>query len=176
MICQSNNSMRRFADVLKKYKLAAEDSVQIVAHAKVPIIKFVDIKTGINVDMSFENATGLTANATFAGWKMQFPAMPVLVTVIKQFLMMRGLSSVQYGGLGGLSVTCLVVSMLQMMPRVRNGSLRPEHHLGEMLIEFLDLYGNRFDLDNTGIAFNPPSYYNKVWSCSLSPDNANPGA
>lgn len=88
--------------------------------------------------------------------------MPVLVTVIKQFLMMRGLNEVVHGGLGGFSVTCLVTSLLQNMPRVQSGELVPEQHLGELLIEFLDFYGNRLDTTRTGIVMRPAGYFEKV--------------
>ncbi|KAL8745341.1 MAG: hypothetical protein Q9184_007886 [Pyrenodesmia sp. 2 TL-2023] len=87
--------------------------------------------------------------------------MPIITTLIKQFLKMRGLNEVVNGGLGGFSVTCLVTSLLQNLPRVQSGEIIPEQHLGEILIEFLDLYGNQFDLARTGISMNPPGYYDK---------------
>ncbi len=160
--CQTNSQMRKFGRHLNDSQVAKAGSVEVIIGAKVPIIKFVDRVTSIKVDVSFENETGLIANETFSAWKRQFPAMPILVTLIKQFLMMRGLNEVMNGGLGGFSVTCLVISMLQNMPRVQTGELLPEEHLGEMLIEFLDLYGNRFDISRTGIMMNPPGYFNKV--------------
>lgn len=160
--CQSHKNMHKFATQLRVSRVAKEESVEVIVHAKVPLIKFVDRITSIKVDLSFENQTGLIANSTFLTWKTQFPAMPILVTVIKQFLMMRGLNEVVNGGLGGLSVTCLVTSLLQNMPRVQTRELTPENHLGEMLIEFLDFYGNQLDISRTGIVMDPPGYFNKV--------------
>lgn len=158
--CQTTNHLRRFSDFVRKSGLGTE--VEMIAKAKVPLIKFVDRLTGIRVDVSFENNTGILANHTFTDWKSQYPAMPVLVTIIKQFLMMRGMNEVVHGGLGGFSVTCLVTSLLQNMPRVQTGELIPEEHFGELLIEFLDLYGNRFDTNRTGISMRPPGYFEKV--------------
>ncbi|KAL8849673.1 MAG: hypothetical protein Q9221_005363 [Calogaya cf. arnoldii] len=158
---QSTNQMRNFAGYLQEIGLAKAGSVEVIPSAKVPLVKFIDQMTGIRVDVSFENETGLVANDTFSTWKRQFPAMPILTTVIKQFLMMRGLNEVVNGGLGGFSVTCLVTSLLQNLPRVQSGEVIPEQHLGEMLLEFLDLYGNQFDLDRTGISMKPPGYYDK---------------
>ncbi len=160
--CQSYHSMRKFASYLMDSHIAAEGSVEVISKAKVPLIKFVDRLTSIKVDMSFENYTGLSANETFVSWKSQFPAMPILVTLIKQFLMMRGLNEVVNGGLGGFSVTCLVTSLLQNMPRVQTGELVPENHLGEILMEFLDFYGNQIDISRTGIKMDPPGYFYKV--------------
>ncbi|KAL8729939.1 MAG: hypothetical protein Q9166_004384 [cf. Caloplaca sp. 2 TL-2023] len=159
--CQSSTQMHKFAHYLQQIGMAERGSVEVIPSAKVPLVKFVDQMTGIRVDVSFENETGLIANDTFNDWKRHFPAMPILTTVIKQFLMMRGLNEVVNGGLGGFSVTCLVTSLLQNLPRVQSGEVVPEQHLGEMLLEFLDLYGNQFDLDRTGISMNPPGYYDK---------------
>lgn len=167
--CQTNSSMYRFAGLLRDSCMAKDDSIEVITKAKVPIIKFVDHLTSIKVDMSFENYTGISSNKTFINWKTQQPAIPILVTAIKQFLMMRGLNEVVNGGLGGFSVTCLVTSLLQNMPRVQTGELVPEHHLGEILIEFLDFYGNQMDISRTGIMMDPPGYFDKVCSsCSIS--------
>ena len=162
VICQSKTKIFKFGQFIRSSRIAQEDSVEVIASAKVPIIKFIDRVTAIKIDVSFENDTGLVANETFSVWKRQYPAAPVLVAIVKQFLMMRGLNEVQFGGLGGFSVTCLVVSLLQNMPRIQNGSLVSEENLGEVLIEFLDFYGNRIDISRTGIMMNPPGYFDKV--------------
>ncbi|KAI4114368.1 MAG: hypothetical protein LQ345_004838 [Seirophora villosa] len=159
--CQTHSQMFRFAHHLEQAGIATHGSTQVIFKAKVPLVKFIDQMTGLQVDVSFENETGLVANETFNAWKQQFPAMPILTTVIKQFLKMRDLSEVVNGGLGGFSVTCLVTSLLQNLPRVQSGEIIPEQHLGEMLLEFFDLYGNQFDLARTGISMNPPGYYDK---------------
>lgn len=162
VVCQTKKQLFRFGDFIKSSGMAQQGSVEVIVGAKVPLVKFVDRSTAIKVDVSFENDTGVIANDTFALWKKQFPAMPLLVTIIKQFLMMRGMNEVQHGGLGGFSVTCLVTSLLQNMPRVQSGELIPEHNLGEILIEFLDFYGNQLDTTRTGITMDPPGYFDKV--------------
>ncbi|KAI9650082.1 hypothetical protein NHQ30_000095 [Ciborinia camelliae] len=135
--------------------------VEVISKAKVPLAKWVDAVTGLKIDMSFENDTGLIANKTFQDWKLQFPAMPILVTIIKHLLAMRGLNEPVNGGIGGFSVTCLVVSLLQNMPQVKSATMLPEHHLGEVLMEFFDLYGNEFNARTTGISVNPPKLFSK---------------
>ena len=166
---QTRGQLERVARCLVREGLAHPASIDIVPKAKVPLVKFVDKSTGIRVDMSFENTTGIQANKTFRVWKDQFPAMPIIVTVIKQFLLMRGLNEVVNGGIGGFTVTCLVTSLLQHMPRVQSRQLIPEHHLGEILLEFLDLYGNLFDLSRTAIEMEPPRFVPKVCTELMSP-------
>jgi non-canonical poly(A) RNA polymerase PAPD5/7 len=159
---QSGSAIRRFADFVKRNNLAIYGTIDMILKAKVPLVKYVDRITGLKVDISFENSTGLVANETFQNWKVQYPAMPILVTLIKHLLAMRGLNEPVNGGIGGFSVTCLVVSLLQTMPQVQSRSMIPEHHLGEILMEFLDLYGNQFDVAKTAIQFDPPGYVSKV--------------
>lgn len=162
LICQNRTQIRRFANFLRHEQVPEPGSVDMIFAAKVPLIKFVDRITGLKVDLSFENDTGIIANRTFSSWKAQFPAMPIIVNIVKQFLMMRGLNDVATGGLGGFSVTCLVTSLLQNMPEVQRGTLIPEHHLGLILMEFLNLYGNEFNTTTTGIRMTPPYYFDKV--------------
>lgn len=166
-ICKNNTQIRRFADFLKHEQVPKPGSIEMIFGAKVPLIKFVDRITGLRVDLSFENDTGIIANRTFSTWKAQYPAMPVIVTIVKQFLMMRGLNDVATGGLGGFSVTCLVTSLLQTMPEVQRGTLIPEHHLGLILMELFNLYGNEFNTTTTGIRMSPPYYFDKVCSFTL---------
>jgi non-canonical poly(A) RNA polymerase PAPD5/7 len=138
--------------------VACIDGQEIISKAKVPIIKFVDRVTGLRVDISFENMSGVTAVSTFKEWTTQYHAMPILVTLIKQFLLMRDLNEVYSGGLGGFSTTCLVVSMLQQMPAPLSDNL------GELLLSFLELYGTKFNMLENGISLNPPGYFTKVKS------------
>ncbi|KAI9746707.1 MAG: hypothetical protein M1818_000421 [Claussenomyces sp. TS43310] len=151
----------QFQNFLQSNRIAMPQSIEIISRAKVPLVKYVDRLTGLKVDISFENDTGIIANDTFKQWREEFPAMPVLVTVIKQFLTMRGLNEPVNGGIGGFSVICLVVSLLQLMPQVQSKNMIPEHNLGEILMEFFDLYGNEFDTMTTAIQLKPPAYLPK---------------
>ncbi|PWW79330.1 hypothetical protein C7212DRAFT_360768 [Tuber magnatum] len=157
------NALYKLRQALLSSNTTKTGSLAVIANAKVPIIKFVDRETNIHVDISFENSSGLVANETFIKWKTRYPAMPILLTVIKQFLAMRGLNEVYLGGLGSFSVTCLIVSMLQMHPGAASGGMDPRRHLGVMLLEFLELYGKNFNTETLGICVDSrkPSYFRK---------------
>ncbi|KAI1416656.1 hypothetical protein F5Y13DRAFT_120213 [Hypoxylon sp. FL1857] len=137
-------------------RVPMDDKIEIISKAKVPLVKYTDDKTSLKVDISFEKLDGHRAIKTFLDWKKKYPAMPILVSIIKQFLLMRGLNEPVNGGIGGFSVICMVVSLLDQMPQVQSGSMVPEHHLGEILMEFLDYYGNRFQYKTVAIRMNPP--------------------
>ena len=145
-----------FARFIRNQGLA-QGMVKPILHAKVPIIKFVERVSGLRVDLSFDNDTGVNANDTFHKWKVQYPAMPILVSIIKHFLMMRGLNDVAFGGLGGFSIICLVTSFVQHFP-----STSQPPNLGLMLLEFFNLYGNLFNRHDVAIRLDPPSYISKV--------------
>lgn len=143
--------LHRFGGMLRNKGMVKDGSMAIIGKARVPLVKFRDKATGLRVDVSFENDSGLRANRTYTEWKAEYPAMSILVTLIKQFLVMRDLCDVHTGGLGGFSISCLVISLVQHMPNVRSGNMDPMQNLGEMLLTFFDYYGNKFDLDRTGI-------------------------
>ncbi|KLU82517.1 DNA polymerase sigma [Magnaporthiopsis poae ATCC 64411] len=150
-----------FARFVERRGLAHHHHVEKIHKARVPLVKYVDARTGLKVDISFENLAGIAAIRTFLTWKQEFPAMPILVTVIKHFLAMRGLNEPANGGIGGFSVICLVVSMLQLMPEVQSRSMIPEQHLGQLLLSFFDLYGNKFQYRRMAISLRPPRYVPK---------------
>lgn len=152
---QKKNQIYAFAAYVRDMDIAVPGSVETIAHARVPILKFMDKLTGLHVDLSFDNDSGLRANRTFLEWKDQFPEMPVIVSVIKQFLLIRGLNEVPTGGLGGFSITCLVTSLLQHTPS-------HNHNLGDILQSFFKFYGTQFNWRDLGIRLNPPGYINKV--------------
>lgn len=158
----NERQLKEFVKFIRKSPLAVNHHVEPILKARVPLVKYCDNTTGLKIDISFENTGGLVAINTFKAWKDQWPAMPILVTVIKQFLLMRGLNEPVNGGIGGFSVICMVVSMLQMMPPVQSGDMDPQHDLGSLLMHFFDLYGNRFNYETTALRLNPPGYVNKV--------------
>lgn len=157
--------LERFAALLRNRGIAKPGSILLIAHAKVPIVKFVDARSGVRVDLSFNNDSGLIANETVQGWKVLYPAMPVIVAIIKQFLMIRGLNDVASGGLGGFSIICLVTSFIQHLPK--SGSTA---NLGQMLVEFFNLYANIHDRETVAIRLDPPGYIDKVCAPTIASD------
>ncbi len=147
--------------LLQSHRVAYRNEIELITRAKVPLVKYADDATALKVDISMEKLDGHNAIRTFLDWKAQYPAMPILVSLVKHFLLMRGLNEPVNGGIGGFSVICLVVHLLNSLPQVQSGSMVPEHHLGELLMEFFDYYGNRFNYQTVAIRMNPPGLVNK---------------
>ncbi|ETS77932.1 hypothetical protein PFICI_09994 [Pestalotiopsis fici W106-1] len=160
-VLSAKSALFKLRAYLTKNDLAHGNDVEVISGAKVPLVKYIDEATGLRVDISFENLTGIQAIDTFMEWKRQYPAMPILVAIIKHFLCMRGLNEPVNGGIGGFSVICMVVNLLNHWPEVQSGTLIPEHHLGEALMRFFRLYGKEFDYESTAISMNPPRFVPK---------------
>ncbi|KAI1380253.1 hypothetical protein F4677DRAFT_452700 [Hypoxylon crocopeplum] len=147
---------------LLQYGVAAHGAIEVIPKAKVPLVKYTDNQTGLKVDISFEKLDGHQAIDTFLSWKEKYPSMPTIVALIKQFLLMRGLNEPVSGGIGGFSVICMVVHVLDQMPQIQSGAMNPEDHLGETLMEFFDYYGNRFQYETVAICMDPPGVVPKA--------------
>ncbi|KAI8936791.1 hypothetical protein NX059_006035 [Plenodomus lindquistii] len=139
--------------VLQRRNMAS-GQVLCIYGAKVPLVKFTDSLTKLQVDISFENLSGVQAQATFAEWKEQYPDMIYMVALLKQFLVMRGLNEVHTGGIGGFAIICLVVHYCHQAGKTEN--------LGELFRGFLDYYGNKFDLTRSRIQMNPIGVVDKT--------------
>ena len=127
--------------------LAKPGSVEAI-NATVPIVKYCDLDSHISVDISFNSLSGIKAAQVIKMFKQQFPILPQLVSIIKQFLLERDLSQVFTGGLSSYAVTILVISFLQLHPRRDPCS----DNLGVLLIEFLHLYGHDFNYSSLAIS------------------------
>lgn len=142
--------MHLLAHKLRTMSMAT--NMQVLTKTRVPIIKFVEIRSKINIDISFERTNGVQAVALIRKWQQSYPALRHLAIVIKHFLARRGMNEVHTGGLGGLSVICLVVSFLANHPRISSGTIDAADNLGPLLIEFFELYGSSFNYEQLGLS------------------------
>lgn len=169
---RSQSVLHALANTMKRAGIT--DRVTIIAKAKVPIIKFVTRHGRFSVDVSVNQNNGVAAGKIIKNFIRELPALRALVLIIKSFLNQRSMNEVFTGGLGSYSIVCLVVSFLQMHPKIRRGEIDPEKNLGTLVMEFFELYGLYFNYQEVGISLRDGgSYYNKSrrgWS-----DFRNPG-
>ncbi|SPO22507.1 related to TRF4 - topoisomerase I-related protein [Ustilago trichophora] len=147
---RTQSALRTMAACLRRHNLATD--VQVIAKAKVPIIKFVTTYARLKVDISLNHTNGLTTASYVNSWLRKWPHIRPLILVVKHLLMQRGMSEVFSGGLGSYSVIIMVISFLQLHPKVQRGEIEPARSLGVLLLEFLELYGKNFGYDNCGIS------------------------
>jgi len=149
--------------------IAAHNSVEVIDGASVPIVRYIDKVTGIKVDLSFNSLCGPQCAEIIKVFKKQFPVLPKLVLVLKQFLLERNLSTVYTGGLSSYCLTLLVVSFLQLHVRDDFTSFHAQQNLGVLLMEFLHLYAHTFNYDSLGISVRDGGKYFEKRMLTLNP-------
>ncbi|EIW73257.1 hypothetical protein TREMEDRAFT_22292, partial [Tremella mesenterica DSM 1558] len=138
------------------------DNVVVISKARVPIIKFVTKHGKLNVDISLNQVNGISAGKIINQYLDVIPGARQLILVVKAFLSQRSMNEVYTGGLGSYSVICLVISFLQIHPKIRRSELDAEENLGTLLIEFFELYGRNFNYETVGISIRRGgSYFTK---------------
>ena len=135
--------------------------IQLIAKARVPIVKFIEKQSGFQFDISFDVANGPASAEIVRANTRRFPALRPLVTVLKAFLQQRALNEVYSGGIGSYALLCMVMAHLQLHDTKATasawagesgGKAAEEGCLGALLIDFFELYGRRVDTDEVGVS------------------------
>ena len=156
---ENRGRLYQLSSFLRNKSLAK--NIEVIAKAKVPIVKFCDPPTNVQVDVSFERINGIEAAKRIREWLHSTPGLRELVLVVKQFLRSRKLNNVHIGGLGGYSTIIMCYHFLKLHPRVNTNNMNILDNLGALLIEFFELYGNNFSYDNLIIAIEPETNFPK---------------
>ncbi|XP_068189102.1 terminal nucleotidyltransferase 4B isoform X2 [Antennarius striatus] len=149
--------LQELEQALRKHNVAEPFSIKVLDKATVPIIKLTDQETEVKVDISFNVETGVKAASFIKDYVKMFPVLPYLIFVLKQFLLQRDLNEVFTGGISSYSLILMVISFLQLHPRI--DARNPHENLGVLLIEFFELYGRHFNYLKTGIRIKNGGVY-----------------
>ncbi|KAG7458033.1 hypothetical protein MATL_G00233550 [Megalops atlanticus] len=141
--------LQQLEQALRKHNVAEPYSIKVLDKATVPIIKLTDQETEVKVDISFNVETGVKAARFIKDYVKRYTVLPYLIFVLKQFLLQRDLNEVFTGGISSYSLILMVISFLQLHPRI--DARNPNVNLGILLIEFFELYGRHFNYLKTGI-------------------------
>lgn len=135
--------------------IAEPHAVKVLDKATVPIIKLTETKTQIKVDISFNMRSGVQTAELIREYKRKYPVLSKLVLVLKQFLLQHDLNEVFTGGISSYSLILMCISFLQLHPRQNFKNV----NLGVLLLEFLELYGRKFNYLTTGISIKNGGKY-----------------
>nr|XP_043623972.1 terminal nucleotidyltransferase 4B [Erigeron canadensis] len=125
--------------------------IQVIGKARVPIIKFVEKRSGISFDVSFDMDNGPKAAIYIQDAISKWPPLRPLCLILKVFLQQRELNEVYSGGIGSYALLAMLIAML------RNSSdthAYPERNLGVLLVTFFDMYGRKLNTSDVGISCN----------------------
>ncbi|GAA6089973.1 terminal nucleotidyltransferase 4A-like isoform X2 [Tachysurus ichikawai] len=141
--------LQQLDQALRQQNLAQPFSIKILDKATVPIIKLTDRETDVKVDISFNVETAVKAARFIKDHLKKYTVLPYLIFVLKQFLLQWELNEVFTGGISSYCLILMVISFLQLHPRIdcRAANI----NLGILLIEFFELYGRHFNYLKTGI-------------------------
>jgi len=153
-------------------------AIQVIAKARVPIIKFEAVPSGLAFDVSFDVANGPEAAGLVKRLAGRWAALRPLLLGLKLFLQQRDLHEVYTGGVGSYALLAMVASFLQLHAsrapdaaaavglaspsRGRSGGSRGsraaahaaplEANLGLLLVDFFRLYGRALNTSRVGVS------------------------
>ncbi|XVF04204.1 hypothetical protein REPUB_Repub05bG0062200 [Reevesia pubescens] len=123
--------------------------MQVIAKARVPIVKFVEKKSGVAFDISFDVDNGPKAAEFIKEAVLKWPQLRPLCLILKVFLQQRDLNEVYSGGISSYALLAMLMSMLQSLPE---SQAYPEHNLGMLLVHFFDFYGRKLNTVDVGVS------------------------
>lgn len=107
-----SRTMHRLAAEFRARKL--ESKMEVIDSARVPIVKLRERASGVNIDISFDAASGVVTRGLIAEVLARYPAVRPLVLVLKYFLIQRGLNETYSGGIGSFLLVLMVTHVVQI--------------------------------------------------------------
>lgn len=84
------------------------DYMEVIAKARVPIIKFREAETGINVDICFDQESASESVTQITDMIDTYPVIRPLMLVLKYFLLQRAQHETYHGGVGSFMLLCML--------------------------------------------------------------------
>jgi non-canonical poly(A) RNA polymerase PAPD5/7 len=172
-------ALQALAKQLTLRGLVRPGTLNVIAKARVPIVKFEMAGSGVAFDVSFDVSNGPRAARHVARLLRAWPPLRPLVLALKVFLHQRELNEVYSGGIGSYALIVMAVSALQLHASRRNGGggggggaagrggqagggggggggsnnndAAPDCNLGVLLIDFFRLYGRTLNVERVGV-------------------------
>ena len=160
---RTKSPLEQLADTIRDEWKDDISYLEVIPNTKIPLVKFTHAPTGLSVDVSFVKETGPQAAVLMKTFMEALPPLRPLIFVLKYFLAARVLNEPYSGGVGSYMLQLMIVSFLQHRERdfMNFGNPAP-CNLGCLLLEFLELYGSRFNYCVTGISVrHDGSYFRK---------------
>ena len=145
----------KLADAIRRGGFA--HSIQTIANARVPLVKFVHRHYNLAVDISFDSDSGLKTSRYVRKMQRQFPMCRPLLIVLKALLRKERLFEVYLGGVSGYTLFLMLVSFFQLQC-----SGAKQMTLASALLRFLEFYGNHFECRNVKIHTSQKGRYSSM--------------
>jgi len=165
----SHSQMELFGKTMVKYGVTAEESLDVISSARVPIVKFRDSRTQISVDVCFNQTRALDTAKLVKAMCKKYGAFLPLALFLKFYHHTRSLNETYSGGIGSFMLSCMLVSMFQSHESRSNSrfnkGLFSDCSTGSWLMEFFHYYGYDFNYSKVviSVAF-PEGFQSKTTS------------
>lgn len=137
--------------------------LEVIAHTRVPLVKFTVAPRGVDVDVCFDQPHGPESASLMHRFMESMPPLRPLTFVLKHFLASRDVNKPFTGGIGSYLLQLMIVSFLQHRARedvARGWGARGTHYnLGALLLDFFELYGVDFNYVTTGASVRHDGFY-----------------
>ncbi|KAH9802715.1 nucleotidyltransferase family protein [Citrus sinensis] len=135
--------------------------IDVIAKARVPIVKFFEKKSGVSFDISCASPDCSSASPNNLDALAECPPLRPLCLILKVFLQQRELNEVYSGGIGSFALLTMIMAVLKIVNDVPYMAYlqslykcraSPEHNLGILLVNFFDFYGRKLKTTDVGVS------------------------
>ena len=156
----SGTPLERLAAALRDEWLDDLTYLEVIPNTRVPLVKFTHGPTNVQIDVCFNQKTGVQAAQLMHRYMDALPPLRPLTFVLKYFLAARGLNQPYSGGMGSFMLQMMIVSFLQHREREFAHNRMPvNYNLGALLVDFLELYSMDFNFITVGVSVRFDGYY-----------------
>ncbi|KAK8802060.1 hypothetical protein WA158_006455 [Blastocystis sp. Blastoise] len=137
--------LQKFASIIKSCGMSSY--MEKITHARVPIIKFKHKKTGLMVDICFNQTSSLSTTLYLRDQLDTYIYLRPLVLIMKYMLYQRDLNETYGGGMGSFLTCMTVLAFLQYENREKT----EDNSLGQKFLRLLNFYSYILNTDQVGI-------------------------
>lgn len=165
----THKQMELFGKTMVLLGVTEEKTLDVISTARVPIVKFVDSRTQISVDVCFNQTSALDTAKLVKAMCKKYGAFLPLALFLKFYHHTRSLNETYSGGIGSFMLSCMLASLFQSHESRSNSKfnkgLFAECSTGSWLMEFFHYYGYDFNYSKVviSVAF-PEGFQSKTTS------------
>eukprot|EP00375_Theileria_parva_P002201 XP_764878.1 hypothetical protein [Theileria parva strain Muguga] len=122
-------------------RLGLVHSFECIYNTTVPVVKLVDKRTGVRLDLSVYNDSAFKTTKFIQEMCLKYKYMQPLILLIKLFLQSRSLGDTYFGGVGSYLLYCMVLSFLQLHNSSTNNTFDDKNSLATLFMDFFYYWG-----------------------------------
>lgn len=131
------SNMNKVGKVLRKHFA----DIQVISHARVPIVKFRDRRLGLHCDLNFEHALGVYNSQLLASYTYLDVRVKPLIMLVKYFSKLRNINDASQDTISSYAYTLMVIAFLQ--DRGILGNLQKEYQGPRIVVKVPDTFHKR---------------------------------